>query len=333
MYSDITSSDYVGITCFACSLTLNAGFVNTLCISIVGSGGADSGAVAHMTGHVSRGLAVSLGTGDGDMLWRSLLLLVAFAFGCALASAFFPDQNLVLERRYAWLYMHTAGILIFGLVVDAIFDDDFVFLFFCCMSMGYQNSFGTCCCHSFAHRPSDFSLRTTHLTGLITDMGIIVGRVIFHKDYSRVPVLKMYGSMIVFYLLGGTVAYAGHVSLGKKAVAFNIILICASSAVYMIMVRKGKRDKLLGLKTLVVSKKKRQSSNNGDGDGDGLDKGSGGGNRQDGTGQAGKDKSGEIGKSRSATTMMMTTTTTRRTKEEELREEDMAGMARKKSMV
>ena len=201
-----------------------------------------------MSGHVTA-LGRSLGSLSISVFWRSLLVISSFCLGCTLATAFFPNQILKLQRRYAFLWMLTAVFLIVALTVDVVSDDDVIFLLFCACAMGYQNSFGTQAINSFEHRPVGFSFRTTHMTGLLTDLGIIMGRMVFHRDVTKSWVFTIYLSMLLGYIAGGILSYPIFLSFGKKGIGFNVVLICFSGLVYIGVVMKVARERvaLLGL--------------------------------------------------------------------------------------
>lgn len=65
-------------------------------------------------------------------------------------------------------------------------------------AMGFQNSFVT--------NISNAVVRTTHLTGLFTDLGIELSQLFFPKIYLRkkiIPTIKLRISIIGFFFIGG----------------------------------------------------------------------------------------------------------------------------------
>jgi uncharacterized membrane protein YoaK (UPF0700 family) len=154
-------------TILASYLATVAGFVNSGGFVMIGS------FTSHVTGSVGR-LGDDLARGDTPAAVSALSLVLAFFTGAVLAS-------LVLERsddsrpatRYAVALLVEAGVLL-GFVFIAglsrtthprILDAQAALL---CLAMGMQNSLVT--------RLSGAVVRTTHLTGVVTDLGIEVAR-------------------------------------------------------------------------------------------------------------------------------------------------------------
>lgn len=81
-----------------------------------------------------------------------------------------------------------------------------------CFTMGLQNAIIT--------KISDAVIRTTHLTGMLTDIGIALGRlmhggpedVVAHAELTR---LRLLSSLVVLFFAGGVVG-----ALGFKHVGF-----------------------------------------------------------------------------------------------------------------
>jgi uncharacterized membrane protein YoaK (UPF0700 family) len=101
-----------------------------------------------------------------------------------------------------------------------------------CFTMGLQNALIT--------KISRAEIRTTHLTGLTTDMGIEIGKFLYwnrgHPDDEEGPVranlakLRIHGTLIASFLVGGVSGalcfnYAGFISTVPLAVALAAIAI------------------------------------------------------------------------------------------------------------
>jgi uncharacterized membrane protein YoaK (UPF0700 family) len=144
-----------------------AGFVNSGGFVMIGS------FTSHVTGSVGR-MGDDLARGNAPAAISALSLVLAFFAGAVLAS-------LVLERpshsrpaaRYALALLLEAGILLCFVFIAGlsratharILDAEAALL---CLAMGMQNSMVT--------RLSGAVVRTTHLTGVVTDLGIEVAR-------------------------------------------------------------------------------------------------------------------------------------------------------------
>jgi len=138
---------------------------------------------SHMTGIVSA-MADSLVLGDRDLALAGLGALLSFVLGAA-ASAVMINfaRRRQLNSEYALPLLLEAVLLIgFGVigarlsVVHGFFVPATVMLL--CFIMGLQNAVVT--------KLSQAEIRTTHLTGMITDIGIEVGKLLYWNR-ARAP--------------------------------------------------------------------------------------------------------------------------------------------------
>lgn len=93
-------------------------------------------------------------------------------------------------------------------------------------AMGLQNSMVT--------QISDAMVRTTHLTGLFTDLGIELSQLFFYKEkqqkHKLISTIKLRGRIIAFFFIGGVVggifySYLGLHTLIIPAVILVIVLL------------------------------------------------------------------------------------------------------------
>jgi uncharacterized membrane protein YoaK (UPF0700 family) len=81
-----------------------------------------------------------------------------------------------------------------------------------CFSMGLQNAMIT--------KISGSVIRTTHLTGLVTDIGIAMGRLFYASQHADVHVreelcaLRLLASLVVLFFTGGVVGALGFQRVG-----------------------------------------------------------------------------------------------------------------------
>ncbi len=142
-------------------LALIAGIVNSAGFILIGS------FTSHVTGNVGRFA--------DDLALRSsaapfaLLLVVAFFAGCFIASMALESSLRSRPRTYSALLFIEAGLLATFALLSYLMDTrnprfHDVQAILLCVAMGMQNSFVT--------RLSGAVVRTTHLTGVVTDLGI-----------------------------------------------------------------------------------------------------------------------------------------------------------------
>lgn len=157
-------------------LALVAGFVNSSGFLLIGT------FTSHVTGNVGR-LSQDVVLHDGHAAVLALLMVIAFFVGALFASMAI-EAGLLGRRVYAALLLGEAGLLLGFFLVTRLFpsssprvhDAKALVL---CAAMGLQNSLVT--------RLSGAVVRTTHLTGVITDLGIEAAR---WFRYSRARVAE-----------------------------------------------------------------------------------------------------------------------------------------------
>lgn len=145
----------------AAFLASNAGFVNSASFVLIGV------FTSHTTGNVGR-LADQLARGDFALAGSAAVLVTAFFFGAFVASMAI-ESNVFRRLPYTYAALMVAEATLLALFLGATHmirngvgrDLSGALL---CFAMGLQNSLVT--------RVSGAIVRTTHLTGVITDLGI-----------------------------------------------------------------------------------------------------------------------------------------------------------------
>lgn len=150
----------------AAYLALVAGFVNSAGFVLIGSFS------SHVTGNVGR-FADDLALGHATALYPALMVIAFFAGAFAASMAI--ESNVVRHRptTYGGLLLCEAGVLAAFVGMSYLFDDrtprfQDAQAMLLCFAMGLQNSLVT--------RLSGAVVRTTHLTGVVTDLGIETAR-------------------------------------------------------------------------------------------------------------------------------------------------------------
>ena len=180
---------------------------------------------SHMTGIVSS-MADNLALGNVELALSAFGGLLSFLMGAA-ASAILVNY----ARRRAWhsefalpLLLEAALLLCFGLLgarltaIEGLFVPATVMLL--CFMMGLQNA--------VISKLSNAEIRTTHVTGVVTDIGIELGKLIYwnrHTAPEGQDVLANRGrlkvlSVLVLSFFGGGVLGA----LGFKYVGYSVTI-------------------------------------------------------------------------------------------------------------
>lgn len=175
---------------------------------------------SHMTGHLS-GVAGGIVFNNTVLIIESFAALLSFTLGAALSSALIIwGQNNNLRVCYA-LPLGVQGVLLCGLAGIEFLPPDWysrVGLITVCFVMGLQNATIT--------RISGARIRTSHATGLITDMGIEIGRTAYRAAVPRSNVqpdssrLWLYVQLTTAFIVGGV---GGAVGIGLIGWDFAIL--------------------------------------------------------------------------------------------------------------
>lgn len=192
---------------------------------------------SHMTGLVSS-IADHLALGEVALALAAVGAVASFLLG-AMTSAYMINfaRRRALRSLYALPLLLEAGLLLtFGVVgaslaqIHALFVPATVMLL--CFMMGLQNAVIT--------KISGSVVRTTHLTGVITDLGIELGRLLYwnrssrHADERVVADrdrLKVLALLLAFFLLGGISGAVGFKHSGFTSTIPLAALLVAMSIV------------------------------------------------------------------------------------------------------
>ena len=128
--------------------------------------------ISNMTGNTSL-LGISLGTGAGGEAWHWALTIASFVFGAALSGFIVQQSTLKLGLRYG-VALTLESLLLFAAVplLDA---NSPIGLYLASIAVGLQNG--------MVSTYSGMVFRTTHVTGIFTDMGVYLGQML-----RRLPV-------------------------------------------------------------------------------------------------------------------------------------------------
>ena len=173
---------------------------------------------SHMTGMLSS-VADNAVLGQFALALGGLGALLAFLLG-AMTTAWMVNWGLRRHLRSAYglpLLLEAALLLVFGLFGAAIGLMTAVFLpltvVLLCFIMGLQNAVIT--------KISRAVIRTTHITGLLTDLGIELGKLLYvnrHPDQQPVRAnrdrLRVHGQLIASFFVGGLAGALGFKYLG-----------------------------------------------------------------------------------------------------------------------
>ena len=177
---------------------------------------------SHMTGVVSS-MADELAYGDITTALAALAMMVSFLSGAFLCTTLISyGQRHRMRSRYALTLVVEAGfLLVFGIMGSRLEQKvEFtlpVTVMLLCFIMGLHNAVTSII--------SGAAVRTTHLTGTVTDIGIELSRLFYinvHNQHGRQRIvanrqkLRLYLLILVSFLGGGVVGALGFKHIGFK---------------------------------------------------------------------------------------------------------------------
>lgn len=177
---------------------------------------------SHITGTVTR-IGMHASDGDFNLLRTSLGLLFSFLFGSVCASFLVSwGRQRQLHGQYAAALLLEAVLLAsFGLFGEPLENYAWLLLpvpvLLLSLAMGFQNALIT--------KVSNAEIRTTHLTGIITDIGIELGKLLYRNRPSlnapdiiaSRPKLRMLTMLSLMFLAGAIFGGVGFRSFGYQA--------------------------------------------------------------------------------------------------------------------
>ena len=200
-----------------------AGAVNAGGLFVVGQ------YTSHMTGYVSQ-IADNLVTGHLSIVATSIAAIFTFIIGAAISAMLVNWARINrYHQQYALPIAVQGSILLLVSIVDQLANHmlRLPLLLVLCLLMGMQNATIT--------KLSKARVRTTHVTGMITDIGIEFGKAMFgtmtkhstvRADTQKLAILSR---LVLSYLLGGIVGAIGFASAGFLfALPLSIVLLLLS---------------------------------------------------------------------------------------------------------
>ena len=203
----------------ACSLAAVAGALNATAFLAAGF------FAANMTGNVSL-LSAHIGTGEIKLAAGIVALVLAFVAGAAVSSLLVVEgRRRGVRRIYATVILAEAVLLaalgILALAVPALAGAEATIVGLAFL-MGLQNAVVT--------RISQARVRTTHVSGMVTDIGIELGHLAgaalgrggnTAADRAR---LRLHAETVASFLVGGTVGV-----LAWRALGAGVLLVAAAA--------------------------------------------------------------------------------------------------------
>lgn len=189
------------------TLATSAGVINA-----VGFLSSHHQALSHMTGSVTV-LGMELAHANYSLAWHALAILAAFFAGCLVSGALISQSTLRLGRRYGVaLSLESLSLIVavYFLRRGAHTGD-----YLAAMACGLQNA--------MVSSYSGSTMRTTHMTGMITDLGIACGHFLRGASVDWYK-FRLYGVLFLGFFAGGLVGAISYGRFGCDTLLFPALL-------------------------------------------------------------------------------------------------------------
>jgi uncharacterized membrane protein YoaK (UPF0700 family) len=165
---------------------------------------------SHMSGIVA-GMADNFAIGSLVLVLHGLAAVLSFLLGAFLTTLFVRwARTRALDSEYALPLLTEAALLISFGFIGHVFAGGRVLgtVMLLCFTMGLQNAIIT--------KLSNSVIRTTHVTGMVTDIGIALGRVVSSKSQGSAvdltqefATLRLLLSLVALFFVGGVAGALG----------------------------------------------------------------------------------------------------------------------------
>jgi uncharacterized membrane protein YoaK (UPF0700 family) len=201
------------------------GFVLTSaagCINAVGFLGMHHQAISHMSGTVTV-LSNDLATGKHGPALYAIVVVAAFFCGSVLSALIIRQSALELGRRYGVALVIESVLLV--VASRMLSNGDYMGDCLAAMACGLQNAMAT--------HYSGAIIRTTHVTGIITDLGIALGLKLRGEQVES----RRAGLLLVLlagFFCGGILGSLGYTWIGFDTLLFPAALTGVGGALYFV---------------------------------------------------------------------------------------------------
>lgn len=209
----------------AAAMAAVAGYVNSVVLGFFRT------PVSHMTGAVSR-TGIDLAEHRGEVA-ANLMIIGGFLLGAIGAGLLVGAKKLTPNRRFG-IALALEGALL-GVATYLLLHERRFGLPVAALACGLQNAIGSSYC--------GLQIRTTHITGMVTDLGTMIGHWIRHRWVDR----RKFVFFLVVFLAFGLGGYAGAVAdrnYGPIALTLPAVAVFIAGVVYYLFVHMATAEML-----------------------------------------------------------------------------------------
>lgn len=198
-------------------LALSAGMINAVAFL-----GFSHQAATHVTGMFSH-FSIGLVAGKKAEFTGAFLIIASFFVGAVLSGMIVSNAHLKIGQSYGWALGAESLLLFLSAYCFArnlIWGDCLA-----AMAAGLQNA--------LASTYSGAIIRTTHMTGVLTDFGVLIGHALRGAPFDRARA-KLFSILMGAFMAGGFAGAIFHNLFGNRAMLAPAIVVSASSAGYFL---------------------------------------------------------------------------------------------------
>ena len=216
----------IGLTCLVGGiLCFNSGWINAVAFIPEGFGGG----VTHVTGSSTK-VGWFLAHSEYTMFWESLGKVATFLLGAMISGGYLGGSRTFKGGpRYAHL-LYLVSILTFASYGAARGSNVYTGAILLSIASGCQNAMTT--------QYSSAIVRTTHVTGAVTDIGVEFGKMLFQRDFSGLWKAKLLCTFWLSYVTGGAVGAAIFMPVQKASIMIPAVTTSLLATVYMLSLNK-----------------------------------------------------------------------------------------------
>lgn len=202
-------------------LAINAGFINA-----IGLLGFEHNAVSHLTG-TSTFFSLAIATHNLHNALHLLLIMLSFIVGAAYSGLVIGHSSLKLGRRYSTALITESLLLLIGMLL--LDQGSVTGHYFASAACGLQNALTT--------TYSGAIIRSTHVTGLFTDLGLALG-LRLRGQKSKPRQIMLYLILITGFISGGIVGAIGFMLYQFTALLLPSLMTAVMAMLYWIYVQR-----------------------------------------------------------------------------------------------
>ena len=214
-------AEFATIICGGSALAFNSGFINGCTLLTP-----HPQAVSHITGTTSHA-GINLASGNYDLFGIQITVVLCFIFGSSITGYWMPANSFQLGRQYGPLFLIGSVLLSLACATSVITPDSKFYFYFASMASGLQNGMTT--------KYSGSIIRTTHLTGAATDIGLVLGRIAI-GDYKDLWKLQVLVPIAMSFFTGGFLSTYAVARMGRLSLLINVLIFFSVGLVYSMFV-------------------------------------------------------------------------------------------------